>query len=180
MNVAIGEYEYPSAGDAAVYSSGHLQDLVSAEVEPGEDILAALDDVAETSVVDNHRVETVNVERTLPRRRHRQEVRFLLFALEKWANYPDRLTSVIERAVDSGKAIPHQLRRFFHSRPSRQEHPDAATLLHYLLQKPVVEKCPRILAHDLHIGRFRWVERRGLQHRRRVEIARVERWIHGR
>ncbi len=180
MNVAIGEYEDPSARDAAVYSTGHLQDLVGAEVEPGEDVLAALDDVAEASVVDDHSVEALNVESALPRRRHCEEIRFLLFAFEKWADYSDRLATVIERAVDPGKTFSHRFRRVFDSRPGGEEHPDSALFLHHRLQEPVVEKCPRIFPHDLHVSRFRGIERRRLQHRRGIEVTRVERWIHGR
>ena len=45
MNVAIGKYEYSSARDTPVHPPGHLQYLVGAEVQPGEDIFSALDAV---------------------------------------------------------------------------------------------------------------------------------------
>src|ERR1700720_5046751 len=100
-------------------------------------------------MVDDNRVETLNVERALPRRRHRQEIGLLLFGLQKWTNYPDWLATVIEGAVDTREPRPHQLRRLLDTRSRRKEHPDSATLLHDLLQKPIVEKCSGILAHDL-------------------------------
>ena len=49
--------EHPPARHAAVHAPRHLQDLVGAEVDPGEHVAAALDDVGEARVVDHHGVE---------------------------------------------------------------------------------------------------------------------------
>ena len=84
-----------------------------------EHILTAFDDVAEPRVVDDHRVEALNVERALSGGRHRQEVRFFLFSLEKGPNDPDRLATVIEGAIDTRKALPDQLRRLLYTGTSR-------------------------------------------------------------
>src|SRR2546423_8693097 len=140
----------------------------------GEDILATLDDVAEPGIVDDHRVQPLNVQGALPSRSHRQKIRFLFFALEKWANYPYGLTTVVKGAVDSRTPIAHQLRRLLDSGAGRQEHPHPSAFLHYLLKKSIVEKSLRILAQDLHVSCLSRVERRALDYGRGIEVPRIE------
>src|SRR6266516_2991941 len=136
-------------------SSGHLQNLVGAEVQSGEHILSALDDVAEAGVVDDNCVEPVNVERALPRSCHRKEVRLLLLALEKRTNDPDRLATVVKSAVDTGKSLRDELGGSLNAGSSGEKHPNAATPLDNLLQKSVVKERQRFFAHDFHVRRLR-------------------------
>src|SRR2546423_1779001 len=102
-------------------------------METREHVLPLLDHIAESRVVDDDGVESVDVECALSGGRHRQEVGLLRFAFEEGADDPDRLAAVVERAVDAWKAIFHQLRGFFHAGTRRQKHSDSSALLGYLL-----------------------------------------------
>src|SRR3954463_4715544 len=93
----------------------HLQNLVGAQVQPGEHILAAFDDVAEARVVDHDGVESLNIERALAGSSHRQEVGLGFLALEERPNDSDRLASVIERAIYPRKTILDQSGGLFDS-----------------------------------------------------------------
>ena len=82
-------------------------------------------DVEELHVVDDDRVEPAHVERALPRRRHREEIRLLLAALEKRTDDADRLAAVIERRVDArrrcaARARPLPRRRAASARTARR------------------------------------------------------------
>ena len=95
--------ENATAAHSTVNAPGHLQDFIRAEVHASEDVLSALDDVAESHVVDDDGVEPFDVERALSRRRHREEVGFSLAAFQKRPDHTDRLTAVIVRCVDFRK-----------------------------------------------------------------------------
>src|SRR6266550_5446721 len=179
MDIPIREYEHPSASDTSVYSPRHLQNLVGAEVQSGEDILSALDDVAEAGVIDDDCVESVNVERALTRCRHRQEVGLLLLALEKRSNDPDRLATVVKSAIDAGKPLSDELGSLLHAGSSWKKHPNSATLLDHLLQKSIVEERQRIFTHDFHVRCLRGIEGGCLEHGGGVEVLRVKSRVDG-
>src|SRR2546423_2424363 len=122
----------------------------------------------------------MDIERALPRCCHRQEVRLGLIALKKRPNDADRLAAVIECAVDARESLAYELCCTFDTRACRQKHSDPTSLLYDLVQKAVVEERQRILAHDLHIRRFRRIERRALEHCCCVEVRCVEGRIHRR
>src|SRR6266542_1423918 len=180
LDVAIRQNKNPSARNTAMNTSGHLQNLVRAEVQAREDVLPFFDEIAEARVVDDHRVETVHVQRALAGGGHREEVRLFCAALQKGTDHSDRLTAVIESAVDSREAFCHELRRLLDAGPCRQEHPDPPTLLRHLLKKAIVEKFKWLLAHHFHVSGPIRIECGGLENLGRIEISSVERRIHRR
>ena len=163
-----------------MYAAGHLENLVGAEVELGEDVLSALDDGGEARVVDDHRVEALDVQRALPCRRHREEVRLRLFSLEEGTQHANRLTAVIVRGVDARCAHPHVLRGLLDSLSRRDEDRDAALLLVDPLQELVVEELAHVLADDFDLRRLRGIERVHLEHVGALEVAAIERRVDGR
>ena len=147
LDVAVGKNEHAPAFDAPVHAAGHLQNLVRAEVLLREHVAAAIDDVEELLVVDDHRVEAAHVERALAGRGHRQEVRLLLAALEKRTDDANRLAAVVERRVDArrhtvARVRPLPPRRGASARTARRRaaaSPVAGEMLHQETVMPVCE-----------------------------------------
>src|SRR5215208_2877834 len=109
----------------------HLQNLVGAQMHPGENVSSMLDDVSESCVVDDDRVEPLHVESTLPRRSHRKEVGLPLPSLEKRTDRSDRLAAVIVGRVDSRKRRRYRFGRLLHSSSRWQKHSHTAFLPDY-------------------------------------------------
>ena len=177
VDVAIAEDEDTSSGNTAMDTTRHLQDLVGAQVQLRQHVLAALDDRREARVVDHDRVEPLHVERALPRRRHREEIRLVLRAFEEGPQHANRLAAVIVRRIDPRRTHADVLGRLLHALACRYEDRDAALLLVDALQELVVEKFADVLPHDLHLRRLLGVECINLEDVRALEILSVERRI---
>ena len=114
-NVAIAQDEHAPARDAPVHATGHLQNLIGAEMHAREHVAAAIDDVREARVVDDDRVEPWHIERTLPGGGHRQEERLGHLAFEEGANHADRLAAMIVCRRDARETAAYPLGRFLHA-----------------------------------------------------------------
>src|SRR5687768_5038495 len=124
-----------------------------------KDVPAALDDVSEPRVVDDDGIESLDVQRALPGRGHRKEIGFLLAALEKRADDPDRLAAVVVGGIDARKCRRYGFGCGLDAGARRQKHSDPALLLHQAEKKAIVEKFERILPHDFYIRGARRIER---------------------
>ena len=94
--VAVAQDPHLAVLDAAVHAPRHLEDLVRPERQPREDVAPAVDHVLVAGVEDDDGVEACDVERRLPRGRHRQQIRLLGRPLEEGPDHADRLAAVIE------------------------------------------------------------------------------------
>jgi hypothetical protein len=176
-DVAVGENEHAAAGHAPVHASGHLQDLVRAEVHAREHVAPAIDHVREPRVVDDHRVQSLHVERALTRGGHREEIRLLHRPLEERTDHADRLAAVVELRRDRAEPRADRRSRLLDSRARRQEHADAALFLRHLRQELVVEESQRIGSKHFDLRGLGRIKDAALDHAPRVEISRVERRI---
>ena len=157
-----------------MHAPRHLQDLIRAEVHAREHVAPVIDDVGETRVVDHDRVEPLHVERALPRRGHREEVRLLHAALEERTDHANRLAAVIELRRDPRETGADRRRRLLDARARREEDADTAPLLRHLREEFVVEESQRIGAHDFDLRGLRRIERAALDDARGIEISRVK------
>ena len=180
LDVAVGQNEHAPARHAAVHTPGHLEYLVGAEMEPREHIAPAVHDVRKTRIVDDHSVEPAHVQRTLPSSRHRQEVRLGHLTLEKRPDHADRLAAVIELRCDLPVARANICGHLLHARARGKKHSHAPLLPLQARQELVVEKTQRMRVDHLHVSRHRRIKRGTLDHRRGVQIARIERRIYRR
>ena len=179
LDVAVAQYEHAPARHAPMHAPGHLQNLVGAEVQAREHVLAALHQVGEPRVVNDHRVEALHVQRALPGRRHRQQERLGLLRFEERADHANGLAAVIERDVHPRKTGLHQRRGLLDARARGQEHADAAFFLRHAMQELVVEEIQRLHPDDLHVGGLRRIKRAALDHLGGVQVAPVECRVHG-
>ena len=173
-DVAIGEDEDTPPGDPPMHTPRHLQDLVRPEMESREDVPPALDEVGEAGVVDHHRVEPAHIERALPGGGHREEEGLLDLSLEEGADHADRFAPVVERHLHLGIPRPDIGGDLLHPRARREEDPDPAPLLDRLLEEAIIEEGGRLLPLDHDLRRLLRVVRTRFDHRRRVQIARIE------
>ena len=162
-----------------MYPARHLENLVGAEVELREHILAAFDDGREARVVDDDCVESLHVERALPRRGHREKVGLLLLSFEEWAQDADRLAAVIVRRVDARRAHADVLGGLLHTLARGDEDRDAALLLVDALEKLVVEEVADVLPQHFDLRGLLGVERVHLEDVGALEVLAVERRVHG-
>ena len=180
VQIAIAQDVYPAIIDPAVYSPRHLQDLVGAQMRAGEHILSVFDHVRESRVVDDHRVEPLDVQGALSSGGHREKERLVHSLLEKGTDHANGFAPMIKRRSDAPKTIAHQPGHLFHRRSRGQKHPDPAFLLHDLLQKLVIQKIGRIATDHAHIRCLARVEGGRLNDRRRLQIPGIEARIHRR
>ena len=89
MQFPIGQNMHLPVGNAAVHPAGHLEQLVVAEVAPGQHIPAMFDHVGELRIVDHHRIQPLNIEGRLPRGGHRQKKRLIRRAIEERSQNAD-------------------------------------------------------------------------------------------
>ena len=180
IDVAVRENEDASTGHATVNATRHLENLVGAEVHAGQHVAATVDDIRESRVVNDDRIQALNIERTLPCRRHREQVRFLHGAFEKRANHADGFPSVIELRGDPLVPRSHGQGRFLDPGARRQEHTHPATLAHHVREEFLAQELQRVDALDLNVGCLRRVECRALHDAGGIEIPGIESWIHRR
>src|SRR6266516_5158414 len=146
-----------AAFHAPVHPPRHLEDLVRAEVEPGQDVPTSLDDIGVARVVDHHGVEAADVEGGLARRRHRQQKRPAHLPVEERPDDSDRLTPVVERRRHSLPAVAELLRDLLDFGPGGHEHRHATPLTQDALHEAIVQELERLLRQDAHIGRPRGI-----------------------
>src|SRR5450432_2469665 len=144
-----------------------------------EHVLPALDEIREAHVLDHHGVEPVHVERALPRRRHAQHVRLLHVALEERPDDANRLAAVVERCVNARIAPLDEAGDILDRRTRWKKYSHAAPRLLHIAQEGLVEKVERLAMDYRHLRRLFGIEGVRLEHRRRSEIARVERRVDG-
>ena len=176
-NITIAENEHATVGDTAVHASGHLQNFVRAQMHAREHIPSPVDHVGESRVVDDHRIESRDIQRALTSRRHGQKKRFRYHTLEKRTDHANRLAAVIVRGRDARIARAHPLGRFFNRRARGQENRHSAFRARHLLQELLVEKIEGLLALDFNLRGFRRIEGGNLQDVGALEIARIKRGI---
>ena len=175
--IPVAQDEDLAVGDPAVHPAGHLQDLVRAEVGPGENVAAAFDDVGESRVIDHHGIEALDVERALAGGGHRQHERTRRPLLEEWPDHPDRFAAMVEPGVNAREPFADQPGGLFHGGPRRQEDADAPLLADHALQEPVAEESLGRLPDHLHRGRPGRIESDGLQDALGAKVAGVERRV---
>ena len=163
-----------------MHPSRHLQDLVGAEMEAMEHVAAPVHHVAVSGVVDDHRVETRNVEGRLTGGRHGQQERALHLPLEKGTDHPDRLAAVIEGGGQPGPLRAQADRQLLDLRPGRHEHRHSPLLLDQAAHVALVEELLRLLREDLDLRLEFGIERLSRQHFGAVQVLVIKGGIHRR
>ena len=177
-NTPIREDEHPSARDAAMHTSRHLQQLVRAQVYACEHVAPLVDHVGEARVVDDHRIQPLHGDRTLAGRRHREEERLAHAAfVQVLTDHADRFAAVIVLRMDLGIALLHVPRGILGPGARRQEHRHTATVGNHLLEELVVEEIRRTPRQHFDLRLLRFVEAVDLEHGTTAQVLRVERGI---
>ena len=121
LDVAITQDVHAPTLHSAMHTPSHLQNFVRTQVHAREHVAPLVDHVRETRIVNDDRVKAWNVERTLPRGRHRQKIRFRNRAFQKRANHANRFAAVIMRGRNARITRAHPFGRFFHRRARGHE-----------------------------------------------------------
>ena len=176
--IAIAQDVHLPTGDAAVHAARHLQDLVGSEVQPGEDVPPPLHHVGVAGIIDHYGVEPRDVQRRLPGGGHGEEEGPGHRAVEEGPDHADRLAAMVEGGRQHLPAVAQLARDLLHLGAGGDEHGDAAPLPHHAPHEALVEELQGSLRQDAHLGSPRRVERAGLEHLGRIEVARVEARVH--
>src|SRR5262245_8973741 len=111
-----------------MHSAGHLQDFVCAKVRLRQHVAAMLDHVGESCVIDDHRIESLHVERALPGSGHSEHVRLRRAIVEEGADHTNGLPAVVERRVNPWEAFADNGGSALDAGASRKKNADTSSL----------------------------------------------------
>ena len=119
-------------------------------MQPRKYVAPAIHDICEPRIINHHGIQTLDIQRALAGRGHREDVRLIDGTFEKRADHPNRFAAVIKLRGNLFEPCADARRDLFHAGPRRQKHTHAALLFHDPRQKTVVEKVDRVRSHYFH------------------------------